>query len=126
MYVAAGQAGSSEDLTVAWGAQNISAREALINLLAPLATILHWHLNCVSGRTCSFQVEADKPSSPGLGDRTERGAPSSSDTRTSAGFGAPAARSPRTTSFRYSPCHRWLYGERVATLAGQMFSSFLS
>jgi hypothetical protein len=46
-----------KDLTVAWGARDISAREALINLLEPSAATLHWHLNCLSGRLCFFQVE---------------------------------------------------------------------
>jgi hypothetical protein len=46
-----------KDLTVAWGARDVSGREALIDLLEPSAATLHWHLNCLSDRLCFFQVE---------------------------------------------------------------------
>jgi hypothetical protein len=48
--------GSKEDLAVAWGAQGISAREALINLLAPSATTLAWNFICRADRSCFIQV----------------------------------------------------------------------
>jgi hypothetical protein len=52
----AGRFGSREDLTVAWGAQGVSAREALINLLEPSATTLDWHFICRADRSCFIQV----------------------------------------------------------------------
>jgi hypothetical protein len=55
-----GRIGSREDLTVAWGAQGITAREALTNLLEPSATTLDWHLICQVGRDCFIQVDALK------------------------------------------------------------------
>jgi hypothetical protein len=53
-----GRRGSKEDLTVAWGAQGISAREALINLLEPSATTLNWHFICRDGEDCFLQIGA--------------------------------------------------------------------
>jgi hypothetical protein len=47
-------------MTVAWGAQGISAREALIGLLAPSATSLNWHFICRADRFCFIQVDAMK------------------------------------------------------------------
>lgn len=56
----------STDRKVAWGAQGISAREALINLLDPSAATLHWRLICVGGWTCFFRVEPIKLPAPAL------------------------------------------------------------
>jgi hypothetical protein len=55
-----GRIGSREDLTVAWGAEGITAREALINLLEPSATTLGWHFICQAGPACFIQVDALK------------------------------------------------------------------
>jgi hypothetical protein len=55
-----GRIGSREDLRVAWGAQGISAREALINLLEPSATTLGWSFICQADRSCFIQVDALK------------------------------------------------------------------
>jgi hypothetical protein len=51
-----GYYGSKEDLSVAWGAQGISAREAIINLLEPSATTLDWDFICRADRSCFIQV----------------------------------------------------------------------
>lgn len=49
--------GKPGERLVAWGARDISAREALIQLLEASDASLHWHLNCLSGRLCFLQVE---------------------------------------------------------------------
>jgi hypothetical protein len=53
-----GRSGPKADVMVAWGAQGIPAREALINLLDPSATSIPWRFVCKAGRECFIQVDA--------------------------------------------------------------------
>jgi len=61
IYMPNGHSGgrlSREDLSVAWGAEGISAREALIDLLAPSATSVPWRFVCKAGKECFIVADA--------------------------------------------------------------------
>jgi len=50
-----------EQMSIGWGAQSISARDAVISVLEPSATTLTWHFLCQGGlgrqgRTCVLNV----------------------------------------------------------------------
>jgi hypothetical protein len=50
-----------EQMSIGWGAQGVTARDAMVSLLEPSATTFTWHLLCqgglgLEGRTCVLNV----------------------------------------------------------------------